>query len=120
MGDLPEEQQALAPEIKPLREWCDTGELLDLVNIKYSDRIGITFDTRMSTDFLDPARFDAADVRSLERLAGLELDFDIEHSPPATPEPVESFLDASEVMGDNGAKFLQTRGPRQNGDLPDA
>ncbi|CAI7638582.1 unnamed protein product [Penicillium viridicatum] len=76
------------------------------VNVKYSARISITFETRISTDFLDPSRFEAADVRSLERLSGLELDLDIEYAPPATPEPIESFLEASEVLGDSGAKAL--------------
>lgn len=73
------------------------------VNIQYSCSVGITFNTRMATDDRHPARFDAANVRSLVRLAGLDLDYAPELSTARSPsrEP-EAYDESTDITGDFG------------------
>ncbi|KAJ6109710.1 hypothetical protein N7486_001945 [Penicillium sp. IBT 16267x] len=79
------------------------------IEIQYGPTVGITFKINMSTADHDPSHFDTSDVRGLERLAGLKLEYDANaETMSAHGEPVQplSFKEASEVSGDIGMRCL--------------
>lgn len=83
----------------------DAGATVDFdIRIKYSSTVGISFVNLMSIDSSDPAAFASFyNVRSLERLAGLEID-----TTPNPPQPTStdivpvSYEQVTDIEGDPG------------------